>query len=244
MLLGGTNRGGGTETVNVLELKDIRKSYPLPGGSGETAVLKGIDLSVAAGESLAVLGPSGSGKSTLLNIMGGLDAPSSGEIWFQGRRLDGIPDREIAALRNREIGFVFQLHHLLPQLSVLENVLLPTVPRAAIEPQNEPSSQRAFRLLNRVGLGERVHHRPGQLSGGECQRTALVRALINGPSLLLADEPTGSLDEEASRNLADLLLELNREEGATLVVVTHSQALAAGMRVRFRLASGTLIPVA
>jgi predicted ABC-type transport system involved in lysophospholipase L1 biosynthesis ATPase subunit len=199
---------------------------------------------VAAGESLAVLGPSGSGKSTLLNIMGGLDTPSSGEIWFQGRRLNGMPDREIAALRNREIGFVFQLHHLLPQLSVLENVLLPTIARGRSEPRNEPSSQRALRLLSRVGLGERVHHRPAQLSGGECQRTALVRALINGPSLLLADEPTGSLDEEASRNLADLLLELNREEGATLVVVTHSQALAAGMGNRFRLASGTLIPVA
>ena len=160
-----------------------------------------------------------------------------------------MPDREIAALRNREIGFVFQLHHLLPQLSVLENVLLPTIPRQkgkdlrweGKEPR-ESHRERALRLLRRVGLEERIHHRPGQLSGGECQRTALVRALINGPSLLLADEPTGSLDEDASRNLADLLLQLNREEGATLVVVTHSQALAAGMRVRYRLASGRLVP--
>jgi len=222
----------------ILELRDVHKGYASPEGTGSLEVLRGIDLSVESGESLAVVGPSGSGKSTLLNLMGALDRPTAGEVRFRGERLSEMGERELARLRNREIGFVFQLHHLLPQLTVLENVLLPTLP--AGRGGDPEAHERARRLLDRVGLGERLRHRPVELSGGERQRTALVRALINRPSLLLADEPTGSLDAEASGALGDLLAELNREEAVTLIVVTHSDALARRMARRLELRSGRL----
>jgi lipoprotein-releasing system ATP-binding protein len=223
----------------ILELKDIAKSYALPSGDGEVAVLKNLSLQVGRGESVAVIGPSGSGKSTLLNIIGALDKPTSGAVIFEGEDLAQLNDRRLAQIRNQKIGFVFQLHHLLPQCTVLENVLIPTL---TIKSQKEKRAraERAGKLLQRVGLGDHLQHRPAQLSGGELQRAAVVRALINQPSLLLADEPTGSLDQRTSQNLGQLLVELNREEKVTLIVVTHSSNLARQMRMVYELSDGEL----
>ena len=222
------------ETGALLELSRVTKSYD--GAPGTAAVLKGVNLRVKAGETLAIVGPSGSGKSTLLNLIGALDRPTSGDITFKGQDLQKLSDAELAEFRNRSIGFVFQLHHLLPQCSALENVLVPTlVNKAADRPR-----ERAVRLLERVGLGERLSYRPGQLSGGERQRVTVVRALINRPSLLLADEPTGSLSREGAEDLARLMLELNREEGMTLIVVTHSEAVAGMMDRILELDDGQL----
>jgi ABC-type lipoprotein export system ATPase subunit len=172
-----------------------------------------------------VVGPSGSGKSTLLNVTGALDRPTSGTVRFEGRDLAACSDRELAGLRNRAIGFVFQLHHLLPQCTVLENVLLPTLP-CRREVAAETARANALRLLERVGLAARARAFPGELSGGERQRVAVVRALVNHPRLVLADEPTGALDAATAERVVDLLVELNREEGAALVVVTHAAHLA------------------
>jgi lipoprotein-releasing system ATP-binding protein len=172
---------------------------------------------------MAIAGPSGCGKSTLLNIIGTLDRPTSGTVTLTGRDVPSLTEKQLAELRSGVIGFVFQFHHLLPQCSILENVLVPTLVGT---PPEDPEG-RARKLLERVGLGSRLTHRPGQLSGGECQRAAVVRALINRPQLLLADEPTGSLDRGSAASLAQLLGELNREEGVALVYVTHSADLAA-----------------
>jgi len=205
----------------ILELAGVTKSYRSPEGA-ETPVLRGVDLTLAAGASLAIAGPSGCGKSTLLNIIGTLDRPSSGKVTLTGLDVTALSETGLAEVRSRVVGFVFQLHHLLPQCSILENVLVPTLTGrgpAAVE-------DRARKLLDRVGLGGRLSHRPGQLSGGECQRAAVVRALINKPQLLLADEPTGSLDRASAESLAQLLGELNREEGVALIYVTHSSDLA------------------
>ena len=183
---------------------------------------------------------SGSGKSTLLNIIGTLDRPSSGEVLLDGQDLRRLNDVELASVRNRQIGFVFQAHHLLPQCNVLENVLLPTL--ATRDPAvRSGASERAKRLLERVGLDGRIAHRPGQLSGGERQRVAVVRALINQPKLLLADEPTGALDRASAGNLSDLLVALNREEGVTLIVVTHALDLAKRMGRVLELRDGRLV---
>ena len=225
----------------MIELNEISKSYPQPGG-GEIPVLREISLKVQAGESLVVTGPSGSGKSTLLNIIGALDRPASGTVRFDGQELSDLTERELARLRNRRIGFVFQLHHLLPQCTVLENVLLPTLPLQG-ESARAGFAERASILLEKVGLAERSHHRPGQLSGGECQRVAVARSLINAPALVLADEPTGSLDGENAEQLAELLVDLNKSEGTTLIVVTHSQELAGRMARRFALRDGRLTQV-
>lgn len=211
----------------LLELRNVCKSYPTEGG-GALEVLHNVDLTLHAGESLAILGPSGCGKSTLLDLMGALDRPTSGQVLLEGVDLQTLGEREIARVRNHRIGFVFQLHHLLPQCTVLENVLLPTLADPHARPGAE-ARERAERLLARVGLSDRLGHRPGQLSGGERQRAALVRALINQPPLLLADEPTGSLDRASAESLGDLLAGLNREERVTLVVVTHSPELARRM---------------
>jgi lipoprotein-releasing system ATP-binding protein len=186
---------------------------------------------------MAVVGPSGSGKSTLLNIMGTLDRPSAGRVLLEGRDLAGLPEQDLSAVRNRSIGFVFQDHHLLPQCTVLENVLIPVLAQRA---RAGDAAERACSLLDRVGLGGRLDHRPGQLSGGECQRVAVVRALINQPRLLLADEPTGSLDGANAEAMTDLLAELNEEEGIALVVVTHAERLAERMRPVYRLCDGQL----
>jgi lipoprotein-releasing system ATP-binding protein len=226
----------------LLELREVAKSYEATADAPATPVLREIDLQIDAGESVAVVGPSGSGKSTLLNIIGTLDRPSHGQVLLEGRDLTTLGEKQLAAVRSREIGLVFQLHHLLPQCTVLENVLIPTLAGGAGQRREDPLA-RARRLLQRVGLSERLSHRPGQLSGGERQRVAVVRALINEPKLLLADEPTGALDRVAAENLAALFVELNREEGVALLVSTHAMSLAARMSRALELCDGTLIPV-
>jgi ABC-type lipoprotein export system ATPase subunit len=225
-------------TETILKLANVAQRYD--SGAGAVNVLKGISLEVARGESLAIIGPSGSGKSTLLNIIGTLDRATSGEVNLAGQDLNRLDDNQLAAVRNRQIGFVFQAHHLLPQCTVLENVLVPTLAGAKGD-LRRTAPERAGRLLQRVGLGERTHHRPGEISGGERQRVAVVRALINQPQLLLADEPTGALDRAAAEQLAQLLLELNREEGVTLIVVTHALDLARKMGRVLALQDGVLV---
>ena len=225
------------ETEVLLELRGVTKQYE--GSPAPTPVLKGVDLCVAAGETLAIVGPSGCGKSSLLNLIGALDRPTTGEVRFEGKDLQQLDDAALAQFRNRSIGFVFQLHHLLPQCSALENVLVPTL----VNPDANGAQERASQLLERVGLADRMHYRPGQLSGGERQRVAVVRALINRPSLLLADEPTGSLSEDAAADLAQLMLDLNREEGLALIVVTHDMGVAHTMGRVLALHDGLLHPV-
>lgn len=226
------------EAQPLMLLDNVTKRYDGPDGAAAAPVLQGVMLSVAAGESIAIVGPSGSGKSTLLNIMGTLDRPTSGSVRLDGQDLANLGDDALAAIRNRRIGFVFQLHHLLPQCTALENVLVPML--AGGGPKD--AQDRAARLLERVGLKDRMDYRPGQLSGGERQRVAVARALVNKPALLLADEPTGSLDRAAAEHLTDLLAELNREEGVTLVVVTHAAPLAARMGRVMELKDGRLAP--
>ncbi len=224
----------------LLKLDNVSKSFSAAEGSAPVAVLRGLSLVVAAGESLAIIGPSGSGKSTLLNIIGTLDQPDSGSVFLDGHDLSHLGEAELARVRNQQIGLVFQSHHLLPQCSVLENVLVPTIADARNTARGN-ALDRAKKLLNRVGLGERLNHRPGQLSGGERQRVAVVRALINQPKLLLADEPTGALDRASAQGLAQLLVELNREERVTLIVVTHALDLAGQMGRTVEMRDGSLI---
>ena len=224
--------------VPLIELRNVVKRYDA------VSVLADVSLSVARGESLAIVGPSGSGKSTLLQIIGTLDRATSGEVLLDGKNLAALDDLQLAEVRNRQIGFVFQSHYLLPQCTVLENVLVPTLARRKSEDggqRSETDEARATRLLKRVGLGERLHHRPGQLSGGERQRAAVVRALINRPQLLLADEPTGALDHASADALGQLLVELNKEEGVTLIVVTHAMDLAKRMGRVARIEGGKLM---
>lgn len=223
-----------------LALREVAKSYQSVLDGPAVTVLSGIDLDISEGESAAVMGPSGSGKSTLLNIIGTLDRPTSGQVLLEGQDLAKLDEERLAAVRNRHIGFIFQAHHLLPQCTVLENVLVPALV-CQDEPLRQSAPERARRLLDRVGLGPRLHHRPGQLSGGERQRAAVVRGLINQPRLLLADEPTGALDRAAAEALARLLLELNREERVTLIVATHARELARQMGRCFELRDGRLV---
>jgi ABC-type lipoprotein export system ATPase subunit len=218
----------------LLELKGVSKDY------GDGNVLRDVNLRLDRAEAIAIVGPSGSGKSTLLNIIGTLDRPTSGSVFLEGDDLFRLSADEIAAVRNRKIGFVFQLHHLLPQCTIQENVLMPTLAAAAKE-RNDQAHSRAERLLERVGLGTRKLQRPGQLSGGERQRVAVVRALINQPRLLLDDEPTGSLDRASAENLRDLLIEVNRDESVALIVVTHSVELAGGFGRVFEMHDGSLV---
>jgi ABC-type lipoprotein export system ATPase subunit len=222
-----------------LKLEDVSKSYDSVQDGPPVRVLDAINLSVDQGESAAITGPSGSGKSTLLNIIGTLDGPTRGRVLLREKDLARLDEIQLAAVRNRQIGFVFQAHHLLPQCTVLENVLVPTL-ASADSAQRQSAPERARRLLDRVGLGARIDHRPGQLSGGERQRVAVVRALINQPELLLADEPTGALDRAAAEELTRVLLELNREEKVTLILVTHAADLAARMKRVFKLQDGRL----
>jgi ABC-type lipoprotein export system ATPase subunit len=230
----------------LLKLASITKRYESPGNAGSLTILDNISFELAAGDSLAIVGPSGSGKSTLLQIIGTLDQPTSGTVTLDGQDLNQLDELQLAAVRNRDIGFVFQAHYLLPQCTVLENVLVPTLaktPRAtakASPKQTESAESRADRLLKRVGLAERASHRPAELSGGERQRVAVVRALINQPRLLLADEPTGSLDHASAQQLGQLLVELNREENVTLIVVTHARELAEKMAKMMALKDGRL----
>jgi len=224
----------------LLELKNIEKKFKTPSSKGEITVLKDISLNVTGGEAIAVVGPSGSGKTTLLNIIGSLDQPTSGIVSFAGKNLADLDDKELSKTRNLDIGFVFQLHHLLPQLTVLENVLIPTIPFRSNKDTTDAENL-AIKLLERVGLQDHLDYFPAQLSGGELQRTAVVRALINKPKLVLADEPTGSLDRQSAQNLGQLLVQLNKEESTTLIVVTHSIELAQLMDKVYNLKNGMLV---
>lgn len=210
----------------LIQLTNVSKSYTDPGSGAQVPVLRGINLSIEAGEAIAIVGPSGCGKSTLLNILGTLDAPDEGEIVFDGDALTKAAAKQLAAARSQKIGFIFQLHHLMPQCSVLENVLLPTLALAA-PPADAP--QRAEALLEEVGLKDRMNWKPAQLSGGERQRVAFVRALINQPRLILADEPTGALDDTNAAALTELLLKLQQSSKVTLIMVTHHRAQAERM---------------
>ena len=224
----------------MFELINIRKEYQSPVENRSVVVLNDISLKVSEGQSLAVVGPSGSGKSTLLNIIGTLDRPSAGRVLFDDTDTAKLNDSQLAKMRNEQIGFVFQLHHLLPQCTVLENVLIPTLvgEKAA---SRKTFEERAVGLLGRVGLGDWLYHRPAEISAGQRQRVAVVRALINKPKLLLADEPTGSLDAESSETIAELLVELNKSEKVTLLVVTHSSRLAEHMGQVLAIEEGKLI---
>ena len=228
---------GGRETdladQPLLAVKNLDRSYEI--GGHRIEVLKGLELSVSKQNTIAVVGASGVGKSTLLHILGTLDHPTRGEVLFEGRNIFQLSPAELAKFRNRKIGFVFQDHCLLPQCSVLENVLVPTL----VAPPGDHEA-RARKLLDRVGLNHRLNHLPGELSGGEKQRVAIARALIRDPLLLLCDEPTGNLDRDSAGMAASLLLELHRERAGILVVVTHSQELATKMSQVYRLSDGRL----
>jgi lipoprotein-releasing system ATP-binding protein len=224
----------------LVELQHITKYYEQPGSSVRNQVLSDISLQVAENERIAIVGPSGSGKSTLLNILGTLDRPSSGKVMLKGDLIEQMAEIRLAQIRNTLIGFVFQMHHLLPQLTLLENVLLPLLPQND-KKKLKIANGRALHLIDRVGLSDHLHQFPSQLSVGECQRTAVVRALINEPKLLLADEPTGSLDADNADNLATLLSQLNREQNVAMVIVTHSMELASRMDKIYLLQGGRLV---
>jgi lipoprotein-releasing system ATP-binding protein len=221
----------------VLHCEDVHKHFEDAGQRLD--VLKGIDVAVAAGETLAIIGASGSGKTTLLQILGGLDLPTSGHVRIDGRRIDELSDAERGALRNQALGFVYQFHHLLPEFTALENVAMPLLVRRIPAPE---AAAAARALLTRVGLAERLSHRPAQLSGGERQRAAVARALVTRPRLVLADEPTGNLDGQNARGVFELMLELNRELGTSLVIVTHAPEIAARMQHVLELRDGRLAP--
>ncbi len=225
----------------LLEIKNLTKTYGAPDGGDAVAVLRGVELNVAAGETVAITGPSGSGKSTVLNIVGALDRADAGEVLVEGRDVAKLGEAEVAVYRSTTVGFIFQLHHLLPQCTVLENVLVPTL----AQPGGDRGElrARAEALLESVGLKHRTGHRPGQLSGGERQRVAVARALINQPKLLLADEPTGALDRVNAGRLVDLLVEMNRAQGVAVIMVTHAPELAGRMGRVVELVDGKLVEV-
>jgi lipoprotein-releasing system ATP-binding protein len=226
--------------MSVLEAQALSKTY-VGGDGGQIVVLDGVDLEIARGEMVAIIGSSGAGKSTLLHLLGALDRPTSGRVVIDGHALDGMGDDAISALRNRTVGFVFQFHHLLREFTALENVMMPL--RIAGIGDAE-AHRRAMSLLERVGLSGRVHHRPGELSGGEQQRTAVARALAADPAVLLADEPSGNLDHHNSERLHELFTELARELELGMVIVTHNRALAARADRVLQLEDGRLTHVA
>ncbi|BDG08341.1 lipoprotein-releasing system ATP-binding protein LolD [Anaeromyxobacter paludicola] len=226
-----------------IRVEGLEKTYLMEDRAGAHAVravdvLRGIDLEIAAGELTALTGPSGAGKSTFLHILGTLDVPTRGRVLFEGRDVFAGDEAELATFRNETVGFVFQSHHLLPEFTAAENAMMPALIRRT--PRGE-ARRRALRMLELVGLAERVDHKPGELSGGEQQRVALARALCLEPRLLLADEPTGNLDPVTAEGIHSLLRDLNRQLGITMVVVTHNEALASALPRRLRLESGRLV---
>lgn len=223
----------------MLELVEVRKEYDSPGSGERVCVLRDVTLAIEQGQSAAIVGPSGSGKSTLLNIMGALDKPTAGRVRLGGEDMTSLAEDSLAEIRNSRIGFIFQLHHLLPQCSVLENVLVPSLVNADFAGP-EAARGRGLELLERVGMIDFAFHRPGELSGGQRQRVAVARALINSPEVLLADEPTGSLDSSTSDKVMDFLVELNESENVSLVLVTHSKAVARRAGRLFELDDGVL----
>ncbi|MDH5400042.1 MAG: ABC transporter ATP-binding protein [Cyclobacteriaceae bacterium] len=224
----------------LLKLNNIHKSYNTDQGGPVKKVLEGISMELDQGENMAILGPSGSGKSTLLNIIGALDRPDSGDVVFEGNAINDYTEDQLAGFRNQQVGFIFQSHHLLPQCSVLENVLVPTLPLKDPKLKKE-CFERAQELIKEVGLWEQKDQLPGTISGGECQRVAVIRALINKPKLLLADEPTGSLDRKNAQGIASLLMELNKGFNTALIIVTHSLEIGAQMSRAFDLVDGQLV---
>ncbi|MFN8255529.1 MAG: ABC transporter ATP-binding protein [Bacteroidales bacterium] len=223
----------------LVNLDRISKYYENPVSGLKREVLKSVSLDIRQGDSVAIVGPSGSGKSTLLNILGTLDSPSSGRVLLNGNEIHTLNNEKLSEIRNSKIGFVFQVHHLLSQLNLLENVLLPTL---VLKDKSLKASagKRAMEILDNLGLADKIYQKPGQLSGGECQRTAVARALINQPEMVLADEPTGSLDKGAALQMAGILGKLNRDFGVALVLVTHSSELAEQMGTIFELSDGIL----
>ena len=224
-----------TEREIVLRARGIRKVFAT--GDDELEILRGVDLEVARGEVLAITGVSGVGKSTLLHILGTLDRPTAGELCIRSVDVLHLPEPELARFRNRNIGFVFQFHHLLPEFTALENVMLPAL---ISQDHNSETEAQAIDLLRRVGLGERLRHRPGELSGGECQRVAVVRALVMRPLVVLADEPSGNLDTKSSGMLHDLIRELSRSCEQAFVIMTHDRAMAEAMDRTGHLEAGAL----
>jgi lipoprotein-releasing system ATP-binding protein len=225
--------------VAELVVENLRKEYSTP--AEPLKILSQVSFSLRRGKNLAILGPSGSGKSTLLSILGTLEPPTSGSVLLAGEDPFKLNEAELAEFRRENVGFVFQDHHLLPQCTVVENVLVPFIADGAATPDDQ---RRAIDLLERVGLGQRLTHRPAELSGGERQRVAIARALVREPTLLLADEPTGNLDRTTAETIGKLLLELQAEKNAILLIVTHSDSLASLLQARMELDSGRLIPVA
>lgn len=227
-----------TGIIMLLQLKNISKGYGETGTHSFHSVLKELNFEIEKGEKISIVGPSGSGKTTLLNLVGALDLPDSGEILFDEKNITGYTKKELATFRNQHLGFIFQLHHLMPQLSLWENVLLPLLPQGRISKEQK---EWAEHLIKKVGIWEQRKQKPSEMSGGECQRTAVVRALINKPELILADEPTGALDEENANALSELLIQLSEEENITLVTVTHSSELAGKMDKKYMLKNGQLV---